>query len=286
VPSYSALFTSATERECRLSRTLKVGDCIWALHNKGARWLPAVVERIYSGDDVLGAAARRDPQTDSPHVNDSAPPRRPLHNGGNYFCDLWYPLNERDLMQARSETASRQLMVKAKDNGDGTHEPKPFVSERHTCSYAFDLVDSIGEGIVELNKLIWNFQSPEFRRIVETSLALSIIFGVGGPDMPDQSSRPTSPAADDSLTAWIQPRFLRSVLDKVKAANAQRSLLDQEGVPCLLPVFVDTFSSDADDDADEGADELPKDLIRKSDFLEFCGAVVDVKKYSIVAPPQ
>jgi hypothetical protein len=154
-------------------------------------------------------------------------------------------------------------------------------------------VDDEGSGAVELNRLIDCFQSNEFKTIVEKNIALSIIFGNG---YLSNNSHPTVPLASD-----------------------RHSIIDPEVIPSLLPVFVDTFSerelaseiSPKDIDGglsrfSEGIDDQERpdsatfsastrglmrvessrsnvDWISRTDFLEFCQAVVDIKLFSIVS---
>lgn len=158
-------------------------------------------------------------------------------------------------------------------------------------SYCEQLVDSGGEGIVPLQRLVQCLQSLEFSRVVATSLALSAIFHGGS-------------------HAELHGAGARAGAIAGGAAD----------LPSLLPVFIDTFStpsgeaekdgsaedSKAGDDQDGGSgsgvddqqggqQQRPRrkvqqegdgkgpsgDFISKLDFLEFCQAVADVKRYSV-----
>eukprot|EP01036_Dinobryon_divergens_P030987 gene30987-40317_t len=159
---------SSFERECHMSRQIVPGNTVWGLHSCGVVWLPAVVERIYPAPDSITS-----------------------NNGGEYVCDLRYPLAQRDLLKLRSMNATRDLVQlpssqhnisNSNFNMEGVEEPmltypNPFPSERAACGYAFDLVDSEALGVVELNTLVRSFcQQKEFQKIVEGTSALSIIF--------------------------------------------------------------------------------------------------------------
>ena len=129
------------------------------------------------------------------------------------------------------------------------------------------LVDSGGEGMVQLPRLVQCMQSLEFSRIVATSLALSTIFHGGSyalsHGVEDASGRATRAGALPGATADL---------------------------PSLLPVFIDTFSAPDDGDLEgnrrdeeqpSGSATKEPDWISKLDFLEFCQAVQDVKRYSV-----
>lgn len=269
---------------------LLTGDNVWGLHNCGVLWLPAIVERIYVPSNISNT------------------------NGGEYLCDLWYPLTQRDLLKSRSMSASRELVqlpssqrsiialsniadpLASNSFGDSVYNdnynnnndnltdenmltyPKPFSSERAACGYAFDLVDSDAKGIVELSKLVRCFcVQKEFQKIVDNNSALSIIFAEER--MKSLSvSRPDTTSSVNTFNSNSSPKHV--------------SRMDNEVIPSLLPVFIDTFSASSaaqDGENQEGEGEEAEDgmekkeWISKVDFLEFCQAVVDIKKYSIAA---
>ena len=277
--SYATLFSSEAQRQSMLSRTIKEGDSVWALHHESVRWLPAVVERIYNVDDLgLRQNTATSPSACATAENAASSQPRLPHNGGNFLVDLWYPLNERDIVKAKTETTSRQLRTLPSQKLSMIHEPKPFKSEHLLCGYAFDLIDTMGEGYVELNQMLWSFQSEAFKLIIQMSLALTIIFGI--PGMNHSSISGSSAANGDLPTAHTQ-----APVPTTELPPAITSRLDPDIIPCLLPVFVDTFSAEEEEEVDDDDGDLPqppRDLIRRSDFLEFCSAVLDVKRYSIV----
>jgi hypothetical protein len=135
------------------------------------------------------------------------------------------------------------------------------------------LVDSGGEGIVPLHRLVQCLQSLEFSRVVATSLALSTIFHGGS----------------------------YAVLHGASAAPSKAVALagGTADIPSLLPVFIDTFSAPSQEAAEEQGEHkqhqqqhqsrqesAAQDWISKLDFLEFCSVVTDLKRYSAVAPTQ
>jgi hypothetical protein len=131
------------------------------------------------------------------------------------------------------------------------------------------LVDSGGEGIVPLHRLVQCLQSLEFSRVVATSLALSTIFHGGS----------------------------YAVLHGASAAPSKAVALagGTADIPSLLPVFIDTFSAPSQEAAEEQGEHKQhqsrqessaQDWISKLDFLEFCSVVTDLKRYSAVAPTQ
>jgi Ca2+-binding EF-hand superfamily protein len=240
------------ERDCARSRQIAVGDCVWSLHNNGVVWLQAVVEKVNTSYEETAVPA----------------------NGGHYTYDLWYPLNEVDLQLIKQTTASRKLLSLPSQQDNEAYCPKPFLEERKACSFAFDLVDEEGNGYAELNKLIYCFQSPEFKKIVETSLSLTIIFGLSSTNSRAASRAPTPKKKQGEGAESVEDG---PSVDSVAHSDPNCKFsckLDHEIIPCLLPVFIDTFSSE-----NEG-DEF-NDVISKSDFLHFCDAVIDIKKYSI-----
>jgi hypothetical protein len=151
------VFSGLPEREHRVSRVLVEGDCVWALHNGGVMWLPAVVKAVHftaPGSAKFGHNAHRNTITHSP-----------------YCYDLWYPLSQKELSKARTAMASRQLlalpsqvqaqrvqqeklmMMRLSAEGENAASasmasvanfskclpPKPLADERKVCAYAFDV---------------------------------------------------------------------------------------------------------------------------------------------------
>jgi hypothetical protein len=137
-------------------------------------------------------------------------------------------------------------------------------------------VDSGGEGIVPLHRLVQCLQSLEFSRVVATSLALSTIFHGG-----------SHAALHGASTAPSKQGQSASPAVALAGGTAD--------IPSLLPVFIDTFSAPSQEAAEEQGEHkqhqsrqesAAQDWISKLDFLEFCSVVTDLKRYSAVAPTQ
>ena len=186
------------------------------------------------------------------------------------------------------------------------------------------LVDSGGEGVVALQRLVQCLQSMEFSRVVATSLALSTIFHGGsyassngvaisksnsnsegsaqGQEQGQGEEGEQEKKGKDNVTAKASTTGSRLVSES-GAVSVSVSVAGTGDIPSLLPVFVDTFSAPAaiataadDEEEDEQQQEQEKrkpvtnapiaapspDWISKLDFLEFCQAVVDIKRYSVV----
>jgi len=112
------------------------------------------------------------------------------------------------------------------------------------------LVDFQGKGMVQLSRLVNCLLSDEFHRVVLTSTALSIVFAHG------------------------------CYADNARPNNGVRTV----DIPPLLPVFIDTFSSTpshGDISRVSVSSISPRDWISKVDFLDFCIAAVEVKKYTL-----
>lgn len=136
----------------------------------------------------------------------------------------------------------------------------------------FQLVDFQGRGLLQLSRLVTCLLSAEYHRVVLTSVALSIIFAHG------------------------------CYADNARPNNGIRTV----DIPPLLSVFIDTFSSTTTattatiappphSSASSHGDTFSshrsitsisssisaRDWISKSDFLDFCIAAVEVKKYTL-----
>eukprot|EP01039_Chlorochromonas_danica_P000065 gene65-71_t len=275
-------------RNHRMMRSLQVGDCIWALHGNGVRWLPAIIEYIHTtpptvlSQDTINRSNWIFDMTDSMLSQHTAT----VDSYSPYTYDLYYPLTEEEITQARINSTSKQLLtLPSQSIGEGA-QPKPFADERAICSYAFDLVDINSTGIMEIQSLINAMQSLEMKKIIENSAILTAIFqGV-----------PTCIEVDNlSLIKTMRKRKKT----KVKAVTAP--------IPLLLPVFIDTFSTrpvnnqeNNDDSANNTEVDQPSppplsssstmklkkqtisvDYVSKMDFLEFCDATQTVLKYDI-----
>jgi hypothetical protein len=90
------VFGGLPEREHRVSRVLVEGDCVWALHNCGVVWLPAVVKAVHFGRHRPAAQL-------SSHKHTVA--------YGTYSYDLWYPLSQKELNKARSAMVSTAFVL-------------------------------------------------------------------------------------------------------------------------------------------------------------------------------
>lgn len=181
-------------RDFHAMRQLRVGDCVWVLHRKGVRWLPAVIEAIHypyqqapgAGGGVPSSSHSVHSQQDQMSVASAMSmnsltsaaeiPRRLHHQYCTY--DVYYPLNQEELNKSRLATTSRQLLSLPSEQlaEDGMLPVRALPSERAVCAYAFDLVDVDALGVVDLDVLIAALQSPPMMNIVSTSLVLSTIF--------------------------------------------------------------------------------------------------------------
>ncbi len=361
-------------RHFRVMRKLAIGDCVWALHRKGVRWLPAVIMKIHypkttmttggiaSSASIHGRNQREDSNislmsvikeeinedlallassSTSPNysnnrktlVNDSKSDKD-MKKGNKerlfinkeenyyYYYDLWFPLNEKELMKSKMMTISRQLLTlpsqaslgahhnqslftphastttadhlssimfgESSNNNKGAargsggshhshhhqhllmnkegHEeeniymntipPKPYDLEKQVCSYAYDLIDSNSCGIVNLLVLIQSMQSKELIQIINTSLILSLIFRT------NQSLEEILLTKEDALQ-----ELLRLEEEPIKIPNTNNNEEKNEGsitsggsnntkkivdhifpIPCMLSVFIDTFTTETEDE--------------------------------------
>lgn len=247
--------------EAFLSRKLVAGDSVWALHSNGSVWLPAVVEGVNTVDNCGESV---------------------------YFYDLWYPLSNRELQQSRAMTECLQLLtLPSQQSGSlstatlfggtsnnllhryfpdlndpstsSTHIPhsipiKSLRDDLALCSYAFDTIDTSGVGILSLQRLITMMMSQSYARLVSTNVALRSIFGMS--------------LAEGNYEESLDGNYVA------------------DGLPSLLPVFIDTFSmktvGNTSEDSfgeEEKAGSDVENLISKTDFLEFCRAIIDIKEY-------
>ena len=96
-------------------------------------------------------------------------------------------------------------------------------------------MDSGGEGIVQLPRLVQCLQSREFSRVVATSLALSTIFHGGSRvrsvDVDQQEGNNEGPGPEKDKDT-----------DRERAHGAKLAAGTAD-IPSLLPVFIDTFSA-------------------------------------------
>lgn len=172
------------------------------------------------------------------------------------------------------------------------------------------LVDSSGEGVVALHRLVQCLQSVEFSRVVSTSLALSTIFHGGSYATSSNSNSNDVPSQAAGTGTGGQPmaqaRGEEDKKEKVKETEGRTELKGSSkgvravssvsvagtvaDIPSLLPVFIDTFSApappeepnpDPGEPQQQGQQAQAQDWISKLDFLEFCQAVVDIKRYSV-----
>ena len=127
------------------------------------------------------------------------------------------------------------------------------------------LIDFQGRGLLQLSRLVTCLLSAEFHRVVLTSAALSMIFAHG------------------------------CYADNARPNNGVRTI----DIPPLLPVFIDTFSSSPSPSSSSSLHRdissssshhsitkvsssiSARDWISKTDFLDFCIAAVEVKKYTL-----
>lgn len=167
-----------------------------------------------------------------------------------------------------------------------------------------------------LQRLVQCLQSMEFSRVVATSLALSTIFhggsyasssGVAISRSQQQKSQEEEAPIDAVGVNAASADSGSKKADKGKGKAQLVSVAGTADIPSLLPVFVDTFSAPAPNvepqqqpEDEEGKEREARpasspspqasqtqqhqapDWISKLDFLEFCQAVVDIKRYSVV----
>lgn len=254
-------------RHHRLMRSLQVGECVWALHRNGVRWLPAVVEYIHVSPAIFSDETFQQSSWIFDSV-DSLPTASSMDSHSAYTIDLWYPLSEQDLVQSRLNSTSKQLLTLPSQNVAEGLKPKPCFDERMACSHAFDLIDVESAGIVELEALVNSMKSIDMQFVVESSAVLTALF-LGSPGTLEV----------DNLAMVKSMRKKKKT--KVKPAKGP--------MPQLLPVFIDTFSTQSDNNENE---ELPEnrvkhkkatslDCVSKMDFLEFCDAVLTVIKFDV-----
>jgi len=233
------VFSGLPEREHRVSRHLAVGDVVWALHHGGVLWLPAVLRAVHFQPPL-----QQRQQSSIPPSGHSS-----TVTYSDYRYDLWFPISQKELLKARSAMAARQLLALPSQQAQQSQSqypgsqvdqapsvpPKPLSEERHVCAYAFDLVDSGGEGIVQLPRLVQCLQSREFSRVVATSLALSTIFHGG--------SRVRSVDVDHQEGNNEGPRSEKDTDTDKERAHGAKLAAGTADIPSLLPVFIDTFSA-------------------------------------------
>jgi hypothetical protein len=134
---------------------------------------------------------------------------------------------------------------------------KPFHTEKQVCSYAFDLIDSNSCGIINLLLLIQSMQSKELLQILNTSLVLSLIFRT------NQSLEEILLAKEEAVTALLEfenpENNHHSEGNSTTTAAAASHKLSQPfssssyhnrifNIPCLLSVFIDTFTTETEED--------------------------------------
>jgi hypothetical protein len=166
-----------------------------------------------------------------------------------YYYDLWYPLNEKELQRSRMATTSRQLLTLPSENQVIGIPPKPYLSEKQVCAYAFDLMDHPGLGVLPISQVIEFMQSPELKQVVETSFVLSNIFRGKIIDIALENSIYNSLILEEYQQDRIgatQNRNYYTHKKKRKARKRPQRVLTN--LPSLLSVFVDTFSNTGSQD--------------------------------------
>lgn len=199
-----------------LMRNLSVGDCVWVLHGGGTRWLPGVITKVHyplhrtgSTQDISNSSSpfksvdlsEKDEELSKNNNNKGNTSRksRLQYLDENYFYhyDIWYPLSEDELIKSRMESNAKKLLVlpsqKVNENKYNKEnsiifEAKPFQDELKICAYAFDLIDILGNGVLELNVLINSMRTIEMSRIIDTSFILFTIFREESPVLTNSNS--------------------------------------------------------------------------------------------------
>ena len=102
------VFGGLPEREHRVARQLGIGDCVWALHNSGVLWLPAVVRAVHhSGNSVNNNNNNNNSSSSS---GGAAALTHDTVSYSTYSYDLWYPLSQKELQRSRALTVSERLI--------------------------------------------------------------------------------------------------------------------------------------------------------------------------------
>jgi hypothetical protein len=186
-----------------------------------------------------------------------------------------FPSSASPFMTIEDEIEERNLYLNALPS-------KPFHSEKQVCSYAFDLIDSNSCGIINLLLLIQSVQSKELLQILNTSLILSLIFRT------NQSLEEILLAKEEAVTALLEfenpennphnsegnSGTTAAASHKLPSSSSMPSSSYNNrlfNIPCLLSVFIDTFTTETEDDI------LRKQLMekKKEEFAAADQAAVD-----------
>ena len=138
-----------------LSRQVAVGDVVYALAGSGATWLPAVIERVNKRDS----------------------------NGASVLTyDLQYVFTQSEIIDARSQSASRRLLALNKklesrenENNQHTIDPLPVYEERHILEHAFDIIDIDKKGALPASLLINALKSETMDMVVRSAVSLRML---------------------------------------------------------------------------------------------------------------
>jgi hypothetical protein len=136
-------------RHFQMMRKLSVGDCVWALHRKGVRWLPAVIMKIHfpktnptntnksssmtdQHDPAWNGFFASAPSTADPNNKNEAISKKKADNTNEenyyYYYDLWFPLSEKELTKAKMTTISKQLLTLPSQTNSLNSNPNGFQS--------------------------------------------------------------------------------------------------------------------------------------------------------------
>lgn len=138
-----------------LSRQVAVGDVVYALAGSGTTWLPAVIERVNKRDSS-GASV--------------------------LTYDLLYVFTQTEIIDARSQSASRRLLAMNKklesrenENNQYTIDPLPVYEERHILEHAFEIIDTDKKGALPAALLISALKSETMDMVVRSAVSLKML---------------------------------------------------------------------------------------------------------------
>ncbi len=143
------------------ARMLNVGDIVWGLHGKSVMWFPAVIERISSENDVK--------------------------------YDLRYLLTTKELRDKRNDAVNRQYLSLPSENGDVITSLLACANERLLCERLFDVVDADKTGLCAIDNILTVLAAPEFKRVVDSTVALSMLMYGKTPTISIRRNTPVIP---------------------------------------------------------------------------------------------
>lgn len=128
-------------RQAYLRRLLAPQDLVWALHNNGCVWLPAVIEK-YHGDKF----------------------------------NVRYLLTQEEVQSARNFTSTRQYVVSSQPAPEDVLSPKAFKTEAEVCEYVFNLLDVNKQQKLDIQQLVSQLREEKYKSIIASSASLQLLF--------------------------------------------------------------------------------------------------------------